>query len=165
VYAWSNPVNYVDPWGAEGIEAGVKFDAPPPSASTVKQGLRQLRQPIKSEMIKPINATDYRGQTYKFPEGSDLAKKYPRGVKFTKNGFPDFSPYARATVKIRMKGGSADAKAANKAAGPRITDNMGPETWHHVEDRTTMQLVPYDLHYAVKHTGGEAIIRHLGELP
>ncbi len=35
-------------------------------------------------------------------------------------------------------------------------------TWHHVEDTKTMQLIPTDLHDAVKHTGGCAVIKHGG---
>lgn len=38
----------------------------------------------------------------------------------------------------------------------RFTDGY---TWHHVEDGRTMQLVPRDLHTAVKHTGGVAVIK------
>jgi len=45
-----------------------------------------------------------------------------------------------------------DFAAANEAAGLEST----PEgfTWHHVEDGTTMQLVPSDIHAATGHTGG-----------
>lgn len=32
-------------------------------------------------------------------------------------------------------------------------------TWHHVEDGKTMMLVPTDLHQAVRHTGGAALLR------
>lgn len=31
-------------------------------------------------------------------------------------------------------------------------------TWHHHQDGTTMQLVPTDLHDAVRHTGWAAIL-------
>ena len=40
----------------------------------------------------------YAGQTYNL--SGDLAKKYPTGVTFTNDGFPDFSPYSKAKVKI-----------------------------------------------------------------
>ncbi|MGL4426214.1 MAG: HNH endonuclease, partial [Alphaproteobacteria bacterium] len=32
-------------------------------------------------------------------------------------------------------------------------------TWHHHHDGTTMQLVPYELHRVVNHTGGAALKR------
>jgi hypothetical protein len=126
--------------------------------------MQQLRAAIASGRIVPINKK-YKGQTYRFPSGSELAQKYPNGVRFTEDGFPDFSPYARATVRIRMRGTSADFTEANRAAGRAVTGSFGSETWHHVEDRITMQLVPYDLHWAVRHTGGESVIKRLGELP
>ena len=33
-------------------------------------------------------------------------------------------------------------------------------TWHHVEDGMHMMLVPKDLHDAVRHTGGAALLKH-----
>jgi uncharacterized protein RhaS with RHS repeats len=184
-YAWGNPVNYTDPAGLlagemeekvplrgggqsggggtkpqTGGAAGDATKADP----VVEAGMQQLREAIESGRIKPINARDYAGKVYSFPPGSNLAKKYPNGVRFTDLGFPDFSPYARATVRIRMKGTGADSTTANRTAGPRVTSTMGAETWHHVEDRVTMQLVPYDLHRAVAHTGGESLVGTLGEL-
>lgn len=45
---------------------------------------------------RPINS-DYRGRVYDGPAWtSELASRYPDGVRFTDAGFPDFSPYARA---------------------------------------------------------------------
>ena len=50
-----------------------------------------------------------------------------------------------------------DDLAANKAAGLRTkTSNT---TWHHHEDGQTMVLVPWDLHDAIKHTGGVAALK------
>jgi filamentous hemagglutinin len=50
-----------------------------------------------------------------------------------------------------------DAAAANRARGLSAT----PEgyVWHHVEDGETLILIPRDIHNAVRHTGGSAIIR------
>jgi filamentous hemagglutinin len=45
---------------------------------------------------------------------------------------------------------------ANEAAG--LIETPEGYVWHHVEDTTTMQLVPQDIHQAVRHTGGAAII-------
>jgi RHS repeat-associated protein len=189
-YAWGNPVNYTDPAGLlagemeekvplrgggqsggggtkpqTGGAAGDATKADP----VVEAGMQQLREAIESGRIKPINARDYAGKVYSFPPGSNLAKKYPNGVRFTDLGFPDFSPYARATVRIRMRGTEADTTQARtqsrKAAGSKVTPSNGSVTWHHVEDRVTMQLVPSDLHAAVRHSGGREVIRKLGELP
>ncbi|MBN1126825.1 MAG: HNH endonuclease [Sedimentisphaerales bacterium] len=46
---------------------------------------------------------------------------------------------------------------ANKMMG--YPDTPKGYTWHHVEDGVTMQLVPTDLHQAVRHTGGVAVIK------
>ncbi|WP_443938774.1 HNH endonuclease [Pedobacter sp. MW01-1-1] len=85
-----------------------------------------------------------------------MSKKYPNGVSFNKLGFPDFSPYARTTVDLKTLGKSTatDINAANKMAGyPETPKNF---TWHHVENSTKLELIPTDLHNAVKHTGGRA---------
>ncbi len=84
---------------------------------------------------------------------------HPSGVRFTAEGFPDFSPFAKARVELKGLTGNyaKDAAMANKAVGLRATpENM---VWHHVEDARTMLLVPKDIHSAVRHTGGSAILR------
>lgn len=118
----------------------------------------------------------YAGEAYKFPNGSELARKYPEGVPFDEKGFPRFEKYAKKEVKFKnpfsvcgksevciaecvKKGeclsfnssrGGPDFRMANKKAGLEYT----PEgwTWHHV-DAETIILVPQDLHNAVRHTG------------
>jgi len=112
----------------------------------------------------PINSR-YAGQTYPLENlPSDLQIKYPMSVQFTRDGFPDFSPYARAETRIgNLTGNSAkDGDLANKAV--RLSAKPDGYVWHHVEDGETMQLVPQDLHGAVGHTGGVAVIFH-GEKP
>jgi hypothetical protein len=91
----------------------------------------------------------------KTPRNSSLAgTTHPvTGIPFNAHGFPDFSSVAKETVKIVYTGTrEGDYEAANLAAGLEET----PEgyTWHHVEDGTTMQLVPTDIHTATGHTGG-----------
>ena len=102
----------------------------------------------------PINSS-YAGKTYTFTGA--LAKKYPAGVKFNAQGFPDFSPYARKTMDIGKlnPSSSTDIMKVNRAAGygDIVPDGF---TWHHVEYSTKLQLIPTDLHNAVKHTGGRA---------
>lgn len=109
---------------------------------------------------RPINS-DYRGRVYDGPAWtSELASRYPDGVRFTDAGFPDFSPYARARVRLDGLTGiyDTDASVANRALGLRQTPPG--LVWHHVEDGTTMILIPRDLHAAIRHTGGSAVIRH-----
>lgn len=83
-------------------------------------------------------------------------KRHPvTGVPFDADGYPDFGAAGavRAEVKIPYTGSRAgDFAAANKAAGLRETPKG--MTWHHHQDRTTMQLVPTDIHAKTGHTGG-----------
>ena len=105
---------------------------------------------------KPINS-QYAGATYP-PEKLPAAvrQKYPDSVRFTPDGFPDFSPYAIARPEIKFTGDyDLDFKAANAKAG--LTETPKGYTWHHHQDGKTMQLVPTDLHQAVRHTGGMAV--------
>ena len=108
----------------------------------------------------PING-DLAGKQY--PLSEDLQKLYPEGVLFKENGCPDFTPYANITVEVEELTGNhyRDFQKANKAAGLDKTP-LG-KTWHHVEDEKTMQLVPEDLHYQVKHTGGSALLKNKGK--
>jgi RHS repeat-associated protein len=107
----------------------------------------------------PINSK-YAGKVYpaeKLPE--HLRTKYSDGVRFKETGHPDFTPYSKAEVEIEGLTGhyDTDADMANKAVGLKQTPDG--YTWHHVEDAKTMQLVPQDLHYAVRHTGGAAVLK------
>lgn len=115
----------------------------------------------------------YANDTYKFPEGSAQATKYPNGVPFNGEGYPIFDQYAKVTVKFdfpSIEGKSAgkclvgnctsDFTMANKAAG--LTSTPAGYTWHHCEDMMTMQLVPQDVHSVVfggaAHAGGESAL-------
>jgi hypothetical protein len=87
---------------------------------------------------------------------------HPSGVEFTAQGFPNFGPHAVAEVELEGLTGEyrIDQGLANRAAGFEGTPDG--YVWHHVEDGRTMQLVPKELHSAVRHTGGSAIIRNGG---
>jgi filamentous hemagglutinin len=107
----------------------------------------------------PINS-QYAGKNYSaenFPP--DLQAKYPNGVNFNSKGFPDFSPYAKASLEVPGLTGDYknDAALANTMAGLKATPDG--YVWHHVEDANTMLLIPQDIHNAVRHTGGAAILR------
>lgn len=88
-----------------------------------------------------------------------LQQKYPNGVRFSNDGFPDFSPYAQRTVTLRptFAGDRSDFALANRRAGLSATPDGF--TWHHHQDTRTMQLIPTDLHRGVRHAGGVAIMK------
>lgn len=89
--------------------------------------------------------------------------KYPGGVPFDAQGFPDFSAYAIKTVRIQMQGNyTTDFIEANRAAG--YSETPQGYTWHHHQDRATMMLIPSDLHGDVRHAGGCQQIASLGVL-
>lgn len=81
------------------------------------------------------------------------------------DGYPDFSPFSKQTVKIDMDlaGDRAkDFKAADEAVRKALNDPTWQKpkdmVWHHVEDGTTMQLVPKDVHTPAQHTGGVSVV-------
>jgi len=60
-------------------------------------------------------------------------------------------------VQIEVSGDRGiDEDRANAAA--RFDETPDEYTWHHVEDGRTMELVPFDLHSKVHHTGGVAAV-------
>jgi A nuclease of the HNH/ENDO VII superfamily with conserved WHH len=100
-------------------------------------------------------------------KAAELAEKYPKGVRFTRAGYPVFTPYAIERVKVDGLDGimDHDNPKANAAAGIPGRKPPAGYTWHHVEDGRTMELVPSDLHENVQHTGGRpAIPDQLGEV-
>lgn len=109
----------------------------------------------------------YAGRVFDGPTWTDrLRQKYPTGVRFTDDGFPDFAPYAvRRVVFVDGFGGNraTDFEDANHVSGfARTPDGY---TWHHHQDTRTMLLVPADLHLAVRHAGGVAIVKGRGLTP
>jgi len=104
---------------------------------------------------------EYAGRVYDGEKWTPkLAAKYPNGVRFTEDGYPDFSPYAVKTVTFdpNFTGNrGSDFVDANRLAG--LTETPEGYTWHHTQDTKTMQLIPSDLHDAVRHAGGVAIMK------
>lgn len=77
-------------------------------------------------------------------------------MPFDKDGYPDFSKYAKVSVEIKQTGNNRiDFKNANAAAGYSTTPKGF--TWHHHQNGKTMQLVPSDIHSTTGHTGGKAL--------
>jgi len=115
---------------------------------------RRNRRP--SEKNKNIDST----RTTRNADGSTTYyDKQGRGVTYNKDGYPDFSPYAEAEVKIDGLKGTMppDDNLANQAVG--LDETPDGYTWHHVEDGQTMQLVPSDIHNNFPHTGGASKLK------
>lgn len=96
-------------------------------------------------------------------QDDELAEKYPEGVAYTYEGFPDFTPYARATVVFEGGFGDSrkeDDRRANEAIG--LDKPPGRDwTWHHCEDGRTLHLVPRDLHDEARHWGGWTVTKRI----
>ncbi|MDH2389161.1 SMI1/KNR4 family protein [Streptomyces sp. HNM0663] len=119
----------------------------------------------------PPNAA-YAGQLVHFPDPV-RASRHPRGVRVDEQGYPDFSPYARAAAEIAEppEGFGVDelrltdyvsANAALHAAGHELWDMVAPVatphgwTWHHVPGTRRLELVPVEVKALLRHHGGLA---------
>jgi hypothetical protein len=114
-------------------------------------------QPLPSGRFPPNSA--WAGRRYNGHMWTrELQRKYPNGVRFDAQGYPVFGPYARAAVRFRSRrgynGDATDVAPANRAAGFRETPNGW--VWHHHQDGFRMQLIPRDLHDAIRHAGAAA---------
>lgn len=133
----------------------------------------------------PINS-QYAGGNFPASKlSAPLQAKYPNGVPFSRNGFPEFPAKAEMRLPPGQRIGSRPEhfRAANEAlrvqeeANPGFLRGRGLDqrqidhimrnpplgesppdlTWHHHETPGRMQLVPRDIHDAVRHTGGHSI--------
>ena len=162
VYIYApNPIEWVDPFGlASKSSFAVRHG---PSAPQKINGKFPINSCFagKTMTMKDVNQNILK----KYP---GLSSKYQHGVPFNMMGFPDFSRYAIRTVNL--PGGfisdSKDFSQANRIAfgnsnnykdkGNMIIDGKR-YIWHHTEKNGKIQLIPYDLHDAIKHTGGAAV--------
>jgi hypothetical protein len=94
------------------------------------------------------------------------------GVRF-KNGEPDFSPFAIATVKLDQYldtryGSSGTMPLADKLLAKQLGSTEGAVrqwindnqyVWHERQDGRRIDLLPHDIHGNVPHTGGIALNR------
>jgi A nuclease of the HNH/ENDO VII superfamily with conserved WHH/SMI1-KNR4 cell-wall len=119
----------------------------------------------------PPNAA-YAGQVVHFPDPVRAAR-HPAGVRVDADGFPDFSPYARAAAEIAEppQGFGVDelrltdfvsANAASSAAGHELWDTIPAVatphgwTWHHEARSRRLMLVPVEVKALLRHHGGLA---------
>lgn len=109
-----------------------------------------------------------------------FAKKYPNGIFFKQVdshgvSYPDFSEYAEQIVEFEYPSKAALSKKMC-LNGNRTHDNaLGDDavgiteeyrkakslTWNHKEDMKTLELIPRDIHEAVRHDGGATLIEKL----
>lgn len=116
--------------------------------------------------------TAYAGQVVQFPDPVRAAR-FPQGVRVDENGFPDFSPYARAAAEVAEppEGFGVDelrltdyvsANAALHASRHELWTDLSAVatphgwTWHHVARSRRMQLVPVEVKALLRHHGGLA---------
>ena len=102
----------------------------------------------------PINAK-YAGKTLNFT--GKLKSKYPHGIPYNAQGFPDFSRYIIKKVNLKngFKGRTNDFNLADKISGVSKQYRKDNKlTWHHHENGKTMQLIKRELHEAARHNGG-----------
>lgn len=121
------------------------------------------------QQAAPPNAA-YAGQVVHFPDPVRNAR-HPKGVRVGENGFPDFSPYARAAAEIAEPpaGFGVDelrltdyvsANAALCAAGHELWASLPPVatphgwTWHHVAGTRRLELIPVEVKALLRHHGG-----------
>jgi A nuclease of the HNH/ENDO VII superfamily with conserved WHH len=138
-----------------------------------QQKLKHAELAEEATNVRPVAGRlpqnhDYAGQA--FPSELLPSKYRGKGLRFTKEGYPDFAPHARQLpngkkhVEIEYTGSRrADVAAANKKA--KLDKTPEGWTWHHAEDMKTMYLVPDKLHEAVKHSGGVARFKHGSGVP
>ncbi|MEU9789948.1 SMI1/KNR4 family protein [Streptomyces sparsogenes] len=116
--------------------------------------------------------TAYAGQVVHFPDPVRAAR-YPKGVWVDEDGYPDFTPYARAAAEIAEppEGFGVDelrltdhvsANAALHAVGHDLWDGSSSVatphgwTWHHVAGTRRLELIPVEVKALLRHHGGLA---------
>ncbi len=91
------------------------------------------------------------------------------GVRFTPDGYADFSPHSAKTVKIKQTGNNdVDFRNANIEAGygsgaRSHVKKVPGHTWHHHQNGIDMELVKTDpIHKGTGHSGGAEIAKKSG---
>jgi hypothetical protein len=129
------------------------------------------KNPILLQRWSKLSATQQEAKQKQF---EIFAQKYPDGVGFSVQGFPDFYPYAYIyngkvvevdigklnpdPIGTKTKGSKLDMNDANKKMKEQYPEWEQPlgTTWHHIENGTKLLLVPTDIHQAVRHNGGRS---------
>jgi hypothetical protein len=141
----------------------------PAKRAELSEELGQMEQMIEAAKVKPVAGRLPRNHQYagkEMPVDADTVRVLKQkeinapAVRFTEDGFPDFSPWVAKDVRIVLTGRvQSDIEVANRLAGWRSTPKG--YRWHHHQELGRMQLVPDRLHTAVGHTGGTAGYKHV----
>ncbi|MFD8591174.1 SMI1/KNR4 family protein [Streptomyces sp. NPDC059637] len=120
---------------------------------------------------EPPNAA-YAGQVVYFPDPVRSAR-HPDGVQVDEDGYPDFTPYARAAAEVAappdgfgidelrltdyVSANVACARDGNRlwAGLPAVATPHG-WTWHHVAGTRRMELIPCEVKSLLRHHAGLA---------
>ena len=141
---------------------GKKGDVAAYNRGLLEEQLEAARKLEKAAKVKPIGGRLLRSHAYaggQMPLPKSLHAKYGTHLRFTEDGFSDFSRFAKHKVKIKMQGDRRlDFKSANAAAGIDPPDSRR-WVWHHHQDGEHMLLVPADLHRAVGHNGSFSLYK------
>ena len=114
-------------------------------AGKVLSGAGSVLKKMKPWLARAGSSIQFRGKT----------------ISFDSMGFPNFSPFVHDRVQIRMTGNNsrdqflADTEFFQKGG----VKPPGEWVWHHSQDLTTMELIPFEVNDAVRHMGGASIIR------
>lgn len=141
---------------------GKKGDVAAYNRGLLKEQLEVAQKLEKAAKVKPIGGRLPRGHSYaggQMPLPRPLHAKFGTHLRFTEDGFPDFSRFVKHKATIKMQGNRhLDFKSANAAAGID-PPNSKLWIWHHHQDGKTMLLVPADLHRAVGHNGSFSLFK------
>lgn len=173
-YMWGAIIGTVH-GGAEGYEYYHKYNTPYTNYKLRIKHLEKMKKGIGKWKGDIGESVFILNEPIILPDGTKITK-----VTY-KNGIPDFSPYAKAEVKISKmtdnrdrKGGNYEqadealAKQWNKAKRENKTNWTGADvkkyrdnspvklTWHEMSNMESMQLVPYEVNDTFKHYGGVA---------
>ena len=124
---------------------------------TQPRNLSKRRQDANGKWIAGVEKIE------RYPDGKVKSVTLDTGevVKYSPEGFPDFSPYLYQggpnKVKIKLTDSSAkDIARANELAGYASTPDGW--VWHHSPTELgVLELIPSDMHRAALHTGGRSI--------
>jgi RHS repeat-associated protein len=151
-----NSTEWIDPSGLKRLKQGQVYETHSTRTKVSNVNGRMPRNSCYAGKVMPMSdVSDNIKNNY-----SGIIGRYPHGVPFNIQGFPDFSRYAKTTVDIgsfssNEKGDFAKADAIARSNG--IAVDRDKWVWHHNQQNGKLQLVPRDIHEAVSHTGGASI--------
>ncbi len=131
---------------------------------TEAERLRRIAE-LAPNAERTVRATNWSnrsraGTVYRDYRNEALPARFPEGVPFSYEGFPQFEQYAIATVRFEdgfVGDYETDFKKSNQLAG--LSRQPRGTVWHHHEDGKTLHLLDRDLHSEVRHWGGMRVVQ------